>query len=165
MVFHCCLTGNSWGIDAKSGMSGLGLGNQEQFYGCADVAVRPPSSTKPEGTLTESPATSTERSGTTAPITTSTDTTPTARTSAGIFPTSTPSTLPPHSTTDGSTRRCFATGRWRGSTFMDTWCERNCRLSNCPATHCLCKKGFEIPREKVHPETPYHDKVWSFRND
>uniref|UniRef100_H2YE14 Chitin-binding type-4 domain-containing protein n=1 Tax=Ciona savignyi TaxID=51511 RepID=H2YE14_CIOSA len=30
-------TGNSWGTE--NGESGLGLGQQEEFYGCADVAI------------------------------------------------------------------------------------------------------------------------------
>ena len=32
------LPGNSWGVD-KNGTSCLGCGPQEQFYGCADVAI------------------------------------------------------------------------------------------------------------------------------
>ena len=40
---HCVLqwryhTGNSWGTD-ENGNSGIGLGNQEEFYGCADIEI------------------------------------------------------------------------------------------------------------------------------
>lgn len=31
--------GNSWGTDPVSGRGCLGCGNQEQFYGCADIAI------------------------------------------------------------------------------------------------------------------------------
>lgn len=34
----CVATGNSWGVD-KNGNQCLGCGPQEQFYGCADVAI------------------------------------------------------------------------------------------------------------------------------
>ena len=33
------LAGNSWGTDADTGQSCIGCGNQEQFYGCSDVAI------------------------------------------------------------------------------------------------------------------------------
>jgi len=50
---HCVLqwhyhTGNSWGVDEDG--SGLGHGNQEEFYGCADVIIGdydPPASIAP----------------------------------------------------------------------------------------------------------------------
>ena len=32
-------TGNSWGVDPGTGRGCIGCGNQEQFYGCADVAI------------------------------------------------------------------------------------------------------------------------------
>ena len=31
--------GNSWGVDPDTGEEGVGLGPQEQFYGCADVRI------------------------------------------------------------------------------------------------------------------------------
>ena len=31
--------GNSWGVDAVTGQGCKGCGNQEQFYGCADIAI------------------------------------------------------------------------------------------------------------------------------
>ena len=31
--------GNSWGVDPGTGRGCLGCGNQEQFYGCADIAI------------------------------------------------------------------------------------------------------------------------------
>ena len=34
-----CILGNSWGTDPDTGESGMGLGAQEQFYGCADIAI------------------------------------------------------------------------------------------------------------------------------
>ena len=31
-------SGNSWGVD-KSGQGCVGCGEQEQFYGCSDIAI------------------------------------------------------------------------------------------------------------------------------
>ncbi|XP_062593332.1 uncharacterized protein LOC134254818 isoform X2 [Saccostrea cucullata] len=35
-------TGNSWGVDPKTNRGCIGCGNQEQFYGCADIAIGHP---------------------------------------------------------------------------------------------------------------------------
>ncbi|XP_048759712.1 uncharacterized protein LOC125669290 isoform X3 [Ostrea edulis] len=32
-------TGNSWGVDPKTNRGCIGCGNQEQFYGCSDIAI------------------------------------------------------------------------------------------------------------------------------
>lgn len=34
-------TGNSWGVDFETSIGCMGCGAQEQFYGCADVAIDP----------------------------------------------------------------------------------------------------------------------------
>jgi len=34
-------TGNSWGVDTRTGEMGMGMGPQEQFYGCADISIHP----------------------------------------------------------------------------------------------------------------------------
>lgn len=31
--------GNSWGVDSQTGRGCIGCGNQEQFYGCSDIAI------------------------------------------------------------------------------------------------------------------------------
>lgn len=41
---HCVFqwkynAGNSWGTDPITGVSGIGEGQQEQFYGCSDIAI------------------------------------------------------------------------------------------------------------------------------
>jgi len=59
---HCVLqwryhTGNSWGTDAD-GNSGIGLGLQEEFYGCADIEIISTSNpTSPQFSSTTSPST------------------------------------------------------------------------------------------------------------
>lgn len=35
----CIIAGNSWGVDPETKEGCIGCGPQEQFYGCADVAV------------------------------------------------------------------------------------------------------------------------------
>lgn len=37
--FHCLSAGNRWGRDSETGEQCVGCGPQEQFYGCADVAI------------------------------------------------------------------------------------------------------------------------------
>ena len=36
---HYFPSGNSWGTDQKTGKSCVGCGDQEQFYGCADISI------------------------------------------------------------------------------------------------------------------------------
>ena len=56
---HCVIswkwhTGNNWGCE-DSGECGVGLGPQEEFWGCADIAITP------DGKPTGSPPTTTPR--------------------------------------------------------------------------------------------------------
>ena len=78
---HCVLqwryhTGNSWGTD-ENGNSGIGLGNQEEFYGCADIEIistsNPPQSSTTTNTI--SSTTSSDAKTTTLATTESTSTT------------------------------------------------------------------------------------------
>lgn len=82
-------TGNSWGRDPVTGVSGMGYGAQEQFYGCADIAISPtvfpetttraPSGNTPISTATEyqtTPEESQTTSSTAAEATTIISTTP-----------------------------------------------------------------------------------------
>ena len=60
---HCVLqwrytAGNNWGTDQVTGQSGLGLGPQEQFYGCSDIRIKPNSG---QIIVTDKPATSTSK--------------------------------------------------------------------------------------------------------
>lgn len=45
-----------------------------------------------------------------------------------------PMTTPP----GGGGGKSKATGPWAGNAGMDTWCESNCAVNNCPGTHCKC---------------------------
>merc|ERR1739844_435846 len=46
---------NSWGYDPKTGKSGPGVGVQEEFYGCADVSIKPSSGAQPAPAQTQAP--------------------------------------------------------------------------------------------------------------
>ena len=59
-------TGNSWGTD-DDGTSGIGHGPQEEFYGCADIAIAEDSSIVIPITTTTTPGPTTTT--TTAPTT------------------------------------------------------------------------------------------------
>lgn len=76
---HCVIqwryhTGNSWGCD-ETGKCGLGLGEQEEFYGCADVKINGRSGPRPSSTISSPISSSTVQSSTS--IQTSQDTTST----------------------------------------------------------------------------------------
>ena len=34
---------------------------------------------------------------------------------------------------------CKAVNAWKGQAAVDAWCNTNCALGNCPASHCLCQ--------------------------
>ena len=36
--------------------------------------------------------------------------------------------------------KCHAIGVWKGNKQMDSWCNSNCALGNCPASICKCTK-------------------------
>ncbi|RUS86685.1 hypothetical protein EGW08_005559 [Elysia chlorotica] len=116
---HCVLrwkwiTGNSWGRDPQTGEGCLGCGAQEQFYGCADVNIRPrnPSPRIPEVEVEE------ER-----------------------VPQKTTTVAPPTSEAV-LTRKCLAVNNWEGDPELDSWCDTNCnRMSPrfCPSVFCACQ--------------------------
>ena len=122
------LPGNNWGVDAVSGLSGLGYGPQEQFYGCADVAILG------DGAPATIPTTTT----TSASMITTTSSPPTGDRST---PSST-SQLPVISSTGDppvtAKPKCFAVNEFAGDKSMDNWCEIHCKKDFCPETHCRC---------------------------
>ena len=64
--------GNNWGIDPATGKGGQGLGPQEEFYGCADVSIKPnaPATPKPTSPAPTTPKPVTARPTTPRPTTT-----------------------------------------------------------------------------------------------
>ena len=51
----------------------------------------------------------------------------------------TPSEVPPTpSATASPPGGCKAKGPWAEQPGMDAWCANNCKLGNCPSTHCVC---------------------------
>ena len=121
-VIVLSLTGNSWGTD-PDGTSCLGCGDQEQFYGCSDVAI---SKDGASGEGTAPPPTS-GTTTTTKPPTQTTTKSPTQTT-----------TTPSDDDSGGSQGNCVATGNYSGDESMDEWCHNNCAMGYCPATHCTC---------------------------
>ena len=100
------IAGNSWGVDPDTGEQGVGLGPQEQFYGCADVRITGGSgSTAPHQATTTHPATGTQHV-TTGPATGTQWTT--------TYPTTGPqstTTRPGTTTRPATTTRSFTTTR------------------------------------------------------
>ena len=147
---YTAVPGNKWDTDPLTGVSGLGIGPQEQFYGCADVAVRRPlHKTTRVPDLTD--ATMTPTPGTTTTVRSSPTSTPMSSSASSFQPTSLPTSLLPPSTTEGTKRRCYAIGMGQGNPDWDIWCDNNCAQLYCPPTHCKC--DYEI--QKVLKKAPW----------
>ncbi len=54
---QCISTGNSWGKDPETGEECVGCGPQEQFYGCADIAILEDGGNSPTSTTTRATTT------------------------------------------------------------------------------------------------------------
>jgi len=111
-------TGNSWGVDKVTGKGCVGCGDQEQFYGCADISIGGSGTGGVQTKPTEKPKPETPRP-----------------TRPPIRPTKPKPTTAKPVVVDGD---CKATGAWTGNAQMDAWCKLNCAAGNCPATHCRC---------------------------
>ena len=123
------LSGNSWGKDFITGKGCLGCGPQEQFYGCADVAIVDSNGQTPApGTSSKVTATPRRTNRTTCTIIT-------AR------PTQTPTTTAKHPAPPGPQPGgwwCEGVGVWKAFPNMPQWCVNNCRRGHCPPSHCRC---------------------------
>ena len=102
--------GNNWNF-GPDGKGCMGCGQQEEFYSCADVAIIEEGQSIP--------------------------------------------TLPPrkHVTkklinkpnnhgnkgSEVNNDGCHAIGNWKGIPTMDSWCNENCPMGNCPSNTCKCK--------------------------
>ncbi|KAL3885458.1 hypothetical protein ACJMK2_025514 [Sinanodonta woodiana] len=111
-------TGNSWGIDPDTGRGCVGCGEQEEFYGCSDVAIQSDGSEKLE---------------TTPPITT-TSQTMTKETTDDI------TTHQPTHHIPVTGQKCWATHLWAGNPQLDAFCQKTCDKGNCPSVGCICEK-------------------------
>ncbi|XP_045164026.2 uncharacterized protein LOC123528343 [Mercenaria mercenaria] len=110
--------GNNWGCDEEG--CGMGVGPQEQFINCADIAILPDCGNIP--VTTDSVTSNTDSTG---------SVTPDGSTSGPV--TGAPTAVP--------ARHCQAVGIWTGLAYMDGWCTFNClhpTINYCPATHCHC---------------------------
>jgi len=127
--------GNTWGCDS-TGQCGEGMGDQETFVNCADVAISPSGGSL----LTQQPAATTA----TSPPTTSATThqRPTTMTTHRVTHPPTSTTHQPtaataaatHAPQTGSGTNCRdATGYE-----SDDWCISNCAMGYCPANFCKC---------------------------
>ncbi|KAK7476987.1 hypothetical protein BaRGS_00031763, partial [Batillaria attramentaria] len=110
--------GNNWGFDRDTGRSCLGCGDQEEFYGCSDIAI----------------------SGSSAPNTSyPTITTSPAHPSTGPLPGTCRAVGPWQGNTDLD-RYCEAIGPWQGVPDLDSYCRSVCPGSGCPLQYCSCPK-------------------------
>ncbi|KAK2138631.1 hypothetical protein NP493_7375g00004 [Ridgeia piscesae] len=151
-------TGNSWGRD-EYGRSCIGCGPQEEFYGCADVAIVPlPATLSPQ-------AAAGKPSRMTPPSAAATQATPGQLATTSQPPkehrpytqppnpkpevVTTAHTVPPvpevvtayHSMPHRpipAAEGCFAADGFEDNKTLDRWCRVNCPLGHCPAMLCRC---------------------------
>ncbi|KAK3598612.1 hypothetical protein CHS0354_019872 [Potamilus streckersoni] len=114
-------TGNSWGVDPDTKRGCVGCGDQEEFYGCSDVAIQSDGSEKLETTLPK--------------LSTSTTT---MKTPTHIMTTYKPTQHIGHITVTG--QKCWATHLWAGNPQLDAFCQKTCDKGNCPSVGCICEK-------------------------
>ncbi|GFR79409.1 cell wall integrity and stress response component 4-like [Elysia marginata] len=116
--------GNNWGTNADDGVSCVGCGPQEEFYGCADIQIVPPGEPVPT-TILDGPNESGSQSSNNANAENGNGG------NSGSGGNTSGSTAP-----NGVNMVCHGV---RNS--LDTWCQINCQRGNCPASHCSCTPG------------------------
>ncbi|GFO22514.1 hypothetical protein PoB_004901900 [Plakobranchus ocellatus] len=135
---HCVLrwkwiTGNSWGRDPRTGEGCLGCGPQEQFYGCADINIRPrkpsaPNQSRPVQASFSVLASEVQKASTAGPNDGG---------RAGVVSNLSNGGIP--------TRKCLAVNNWEGDPELDRWCDVNCNSNDpgaprfCPPVFCSCQ--------------------------
>ncbi|XP_060596745.1 mucin-2-like isoform X2 [Ruditapes philippinarum] len=142
--------GNSWGVDRDTGKSCLGCGDQEEFYGCADVAIngsdQAPQTTTPKPTPrpTQPPVVYTQP----PPVVTQ-------------GPRVQTTTQPPLTTPKefiGMKMSCKGIHNWANDPNLDKWCTDNCAIGNCPVYACDCSGSQQLVTDKPtttqRPTTP-----------
>ncbi|XP_059178733.1 uncharacterized protein LOC131957910 [Physella acuta] len=133
--------GNNWGQD-PDGKQCVGCGYQEEFYGCADIRILPAGSSGAATFKPVYPATQTFK-----PVYTATQTTPrtsqpqttkriSSFASAKTSMSSGSSSNGVASQINGEEMSCTGVA---GRRDLDTWCQVNCQVGNCPSTHCTCR--------------------------
>ncbi|CAG2214485.1 unnamed protein product [Mytilus edulis] len=146
--------GNNYGVD-PDGRGCIGCGSQEEFYGCADIAItgngqthvtQPPSITfRPIQTfkpfVTNAPIQTARPVQTARPATTARPV-QTARPFQTARPVQTArpiQTVRPVITARPGTITCKAINYWAGVVALDQWCTVECQKGNCPPTACSCQ--------------------------
>ncbi|KAL3871140.1 hypothetical protein ACJMK2_039157 [Sinanodonta woodiana] len=136
-------TGNSWGCENNG--CGLGLGKQETFVNCADVAIVDKSLASI--LAIQQSITSTQISPTVS-STISTRSFPKIYSSASSITLINSSTNTKTATTTGVGKKvctkdniisCSVAGAYTMTPGMNEWCLKNCREGYCPSTHCQCQ--------------------------
>lgn len=121
-------TGNSWNCDAEG--CGIGIGPQEQFINCADIAILPSCDGSSMTTESDTDDDDDDVTGTIIPPT------------DGTAP---PVTVGVTGPTVGPAVLCHAVGEWANQVYMDGWCMFHCLhplLKFCPASHCKCNNDL-----------------------
>ncbi|XP_046562529.1 uncharacterized protein LOC124271419 [Haliotis rubra] len=139
-------TGNSYGVD-PDGRACIGCGLQEEFYGCADVAITGDGSnpiTAQPGTqrpiTTQKPYQPTQTPKPYQPIVTAQPYQP-IKTQKPYQPVETPKPYQPIQTQAPATnggQKCFGVNNWAGVPSLDRWCTLSCAAGHCLSLYCKC---------------------------
>ena len=132
-TIYSCFSGNNYGIN-PDGRGCVGCGSQEEFYGCADIAISSNGQTQapvvlyPTKPITYKP--NIVQQSTMRPVVTFRPIV-TFRpfvTNAPVMTVRPPALL-----------TCKAINYWAGVGSLDQWCTVECRKGNCPKTACSCQ--------------------------
>ena len=155
----------------------MGCGAQEEFYGCADIAIlgdgevynynKPPApdaitTSRPLGTVpppTQNPGPDIpENYNDINEVDEQKMQDPPRHTANSDYLSGNGVMNDARSRADSGRQVCRSAGAWKGQRSMDIWCENNCARNHCPPTHCKCTVEFVDPTAVPHtPQSIYAD--------
>ena len=146
-------TGNNWGTDAEG--TGMGHGPQEEFYGCADVRIKPGDTTDTENIDTDVTDTENTNGNATDTVDTNNNRPTTDSVDADADSVSPNDKWMPISNGKAVQRtdtKCTSANAYKGLSQIDEWCMNNCFavLPFCPESHCQC--FVKVSKEKEMEE-------------
>ena len=121
----------------------MGCGAQEEFYGCADIRILPPGvRTISNPAIPYGSSNRIERKSLDPTLDETlfgqNDWPNSWKTGSDMYNMKVTKGMASKTLHTNKRGKCRASGSWIGQRSMDDWCELNCPLGHCPATHCTC---------------------------
>lgn len=142
--------GNSWGVDKDTGKACIGCGDQEEFYGCADIGIMDESGLPPPTIRKPTPPRVTQQKVTRPPVVV------TQKPIVFVPQTDKPPVQNPVTTPRefiGMKLPCKGINNWANDPAMDQWCTNSCAIGNCPVYGCDCSGSVQAVTEKTTTTT------------